>query len=583
MGNVQGSYKVKGLQLPGQSGKTRKMEDKITDLMREARNMNNDDDINIVITSNNRILVQQTTTRFDSDLGPVDGDSSSETSSTNSMTDDEGFILVNGADSWTSSAELSSKLEVEFIGMRMLLGKCSMVVCCANAVRFKRVKELVKMLQGSGKFNGKLNIWIDEAHKSLKLWRKYIDVLSYSKIKSVTLVTATWDPIDKLYTIPRIPYEITHPAVYRSLHECNWKIVEPLIDDNKSINEENTSDSSTTAPGYMTQVFGVNELWCRINKPGTCWLIPGNTKTITHDAIAEDLIERGWNGLKLNGKSKVIYINGESPKEYIEYNRKNEEPKDVLARLFDENPSLKERPFFVTGLNCIKEGITFQGENFMFDGAIIPNMSNASDAYQLACRIAGNIKGFELYETHKSPLIITSSRMEKKIKKQENMAIFLPRILYNAGRDIPTALDKSSAARGHVSHDPKGFGYRIFSRHEAYAAYISEVGRNESFTKEPNGGDKYPGKHICSVQSIRGALAQPRYLTEVIDKIDLAYGGSGAARTAFPCYLDLATAPNGLVWVVVISNKMEKSKISAADLKIPDESTKLLPLAKNYR
>ena len=574
MGNVQGSQKVKGIQLPAQSGKTRKMEDRIADYMKEARANNDDDDINFLISSNNKILVQQTTTRFDADLGPAE-----ETSSDSS--DDEGCILVNGAESWVSSAAMSPKIEVEYIGNLMLLGEYSMLVCCANAVRFKRLKELVIKLQSSTRFRGRINIWIDEAHKSLKLWKKYLDVLTYSKIKSVTLVTATWDPIDKLYSIPRITYEFTHPEVYRSLHESEWKIVEPLIDDDASINEENTLDSSTTAPGYITQVFGVKELWQRINRPGTCWLVPGNTKTITHDAIAEDLIERGWNGMKLNGKMKVIYEMGKPTKEYMEYNHNKEEPKDVLARLFRENPSLRTRPFFVTGLNCIKEGITFQGEAFMFDGAIIPNMSNASDAYQLASRIAGNIKGFGLYETHKTPLIITSSRMMKKIKKQENIAIFLPRILYTAGREVPTVLDKSTAARGKVPHDPKGFGYRVFSTYDTYVAYITDLGRRTLFTDAPNGGDKYPGKHTCSVQSSRGAEAQPRYLTEVIDKIDLAYGGSGAIKTGFPCYLDLATG--GLVWVAVVSDKMTKDAINAADLKYPDESQTLLPLAKDYR
>ena len=583
MGNVQGSTKVRGIQLPGQSGKTRKIEDRIADYMKEARSMNNDDDINIVITSNNKILVEQTTTRFDSDLGPVGGDSSSDDLSTDSSTNDEGFILANGADSWTSSAEIPPKLEVEIIGNRMILGECSMVVCCANGTRFKRLKQLLDKLQISSKFRGKINIWIDEAHKSLKLWKKYLSVLIYSKIKSVTLVTASWDPIDNLYRIPRIPYEITHPDVYRSLHECEWKIVEPLIDDNKSASEETTYDSSTTAPGYITQVFGDNNLWERINKPGTCWLVPGNTKTITHDAIAEDLIERGWNGIKLNGKMKVIYRSGEQDIDYMEYNKRKEEPKDVLARLFLENPSLKTRPFFVTGLNCIKEGITFQGEHFMFDGAIIPNMSSASDAYQLACRVAGNVKGLDLYKTHKSPLIITSSRMQKKIKKQENINIFLPRILYNAGRDIPTPLDKSTAARGRVPHDPKGFGYRVFKTFDKFNAYISDMKRKTLFTQEPNGVDKYAGKHTCSVQSSRGAEAQPRYLTEVIDKIDLAYGGGTATKTGFPCYLDLANAPNGLVWVAVITDKMKKEMIDAADLKNPDDSAELLPLAKEYR
>jgi hypothetical protein len=132
-----------------------------------------------------------------------------------------------------------------------------------------------------------------------------------------------------------------------------------------------------------------------------------------------------------------------------------------------------------------------------------------------------------------------------------------------------------------VPHDPKGFGYRVFSTYDTYVAYITDLGRRTLFTDAPNGGDKYPGKHTCSVQSSRGAEAQPRYLTEVIDKIDLAYGGSGAIKTGFPCYLDLATG--GLVWVAVVSDKMTKDAINAADLKYPDESPTLLPLAKDYR
>jgi hypothetical protein len=572
------SYKkVKGLQLPGQSGKTRKMEEKITEYMSLTRAENRDNDINIVFTSNNKILVEQTADRFDEDLGPA-----SEESSVSSNCSEEGdntAILTCGADQWTSSV----KLTVNDIVTNILTDEISMIVCCANGVRFRRMKEVLKKLEDCKRFSSSINLWIDEAHKSIRLWKKYIDILNYSKIKSVTLVTATWDPIDKVYNIPRITYEVTHPAVYRSLHECTWKIVEPLIDDSKSTDDDKPYDSSMTAPGYIAQIINDNNYWNLINKPGTAWLIPGNSKIITHNAIAEDLVGRGWNGLILNGERKMFISVDGVEIDYVEYNKEKKEPKDVLAKFFLEYPKFKENPFFVTGLNCIKEGITFQGEHFMFDGAIIPHMSNSSDAYQLACRLAGNVKGLYLYKTHKSPVIITSSRMEKKIKRQENIAIFLPRILYEEGRTLPTEIDKNRAARGHVPHDPKGYGFRIFNSYDDYSKYTKHLGRKTHFTKEPNGGEKYPGKHICSVQSSRGATTMPRYLSEVIDKIELAYGGKGASKTGFPCYLDVEEAPSGLVWVVVIPSTIDKALIEGADSKCSDMSKELLEKAKDYK
>lgn len=572
-----GYKKVKGIQLPGQSGKTRKMQDKLSEFMKQTRSENGEDDINILLTSNNKILVNQTTTRFDDDLGPVSERTS--VASDDSVEENGGVILTCGADPWTSS----TKLDVDGVVAGILTDILSMLVCCANGVRFKRLAVVLKKLEDAKRFKGSINIWLDEAHKYIKLLKKYIGILSYSKIKSVTLVSATWDPIDKLYSIPRITYEITHPSVYRSLHECTWEIVEPLIDDSKSTDDDNPYDSTTTAPGYIAQIISDTKRWSIVNKPGTCWLIPGNSKVITHNVIAEELIGRGWNGLILNGERKmmIISVDGEEI-DYSTYNKGNKEPKDVLERLFVEKPSLKTRPFFVTGLICLKEGITFQGKGFLFDGAIIPQMSNPSDAYQLACRLAGNVKGLPNYDPKKLPIIITSSRMEKKIKKQENIAIFLPRILYEEGRDIPTDIDKNRAARGRVAHDPKGLGYRIFSTYESYSSYVTDTGRKTAFKSEPNGEENYAGKHVCSVQSSRGALQKPRYLTEVIDKIDLAYGGKGATKTGFPCYLDVATSPQGLVWVVVISPKIDKKLIESADLKYPDESKELLEKAIAY-
>jgi hypothetical protein len=581
---IDGSDKVKGIQLPGQSGKTRKMEEKIAEYMRITRNNNGADDLNIMISSNNKLLVSQTMNRLNTDLGP-EMDDDSDSINTDSEAEDDGAeyaVLRNGAETWTCSAR-REPIELAFDIVDEIV---SMIVCCANAARFKKLIKVLERLQSSKHFKRKINIWIDEAHKCIKLLLKpkFNHVLSLSKIARVTLVTASWDPIDKYFNIERIPYEYTHPDVYRSLHECEWRIVEPLVpDDNESVDEAGPFDMSTGAPGYILQIFNNPELLTIIEQPGKHWLIPGNSMTVTHDAICNFLFARGWAGLKLNGKEKslTIHVNGEVI-EYNKYNANKEEPKDVLARLFREYPQLGDVPFFITGLNCIKEGITFQGEHFMLDGAILPNVASPSDAYQLACRLAGNLKGLPIYARYVKPLIITTSRMEKKIKKQENIAIYLPRILYEEGRTVPTQFDKNRAARGKVAHDIKGKGYRVFKNYEHFKGYATLLDKKTTFKEHPNPEDEHYPFHAASVQSTRGGTRKPRYLTEVIDKVELAYGGGGAMKTGAPCYLDIALIDT-LVWVVYIHDLPGIDRLVAnADSIYPDEAATWEPLAKNY-
>ena len=580
--NLPGFEKVNGIQLPGQSGKTRKMEEKITEYQQITRNDRGEDDFNIMISSNNKILVDQTMNRINTDLGPQ-LDEDNESVDTNSDAEDDGSeyaVLRNGAETWTSS---TNKEPME-LALDIIDDVVSMIVCCSNAARFKKLVKILERLQSSKHFKRKINIWIDEAHKCIKLLLKenFNRVLSFSKVARVMLVTASWDPIDKYFNIPRIPYQYTHPEVYRSLHECEWCIIEPIIpDDNESVDEPGTFDMNSKAPGYVLQIFTDITLVANIEQPGKHWLIPGNSLTKTHDAITDFLRSRSWSGLKLNGKEKVIYVNDRII-DYNIYNDKKEEPKDVLARLFNEYPELNEVPFFVTGLNCIKEGITFQSNSFMFDGAILPNVASPSDAYQLACRLAGNLKGLDNYEYYEKPLIITTTRMEKRIKKQENINIYLPRILYEEGRTLPTQLDKNRAARGKVSHDIKGKGYRVFKDYSSFKGYAELILKKSHFKEHPDSDDPHYPLHAVSVQSVRGGQRKPRYLSEVIDKIELAYGGGGGMKTGFPCYLDIAL-PDTLVWLVVIHDIPNIDRMVAnADRIYPDESHKWEPLAKNY-
>ena len=83
MGNTQsivGSEKVTGIQLPGQSGKTRKMEEKIKYFMEIARGGGEEDNLNILISANSKLLVEQTSSRFNEDLGPSSDTDTSDTS-----------------------------------------------------------------------------------------------------------------------------------------------------------------------------------------------------------------------------------------------------------------------------------------------------------------------------------------------------------------------------------------------------------------------------------------------------------------------------------------------------------------------
>jgi hypothetical protein len=580
--DVPGWEKVYGIQLPGQSGKTRKMEDKITEYMTVTRNDDGEDDFNIMITSNSKLLVEQSTSRLDGDLGPDDPEITNDIIDEDDMSDVSGTeyaVLKNGASTWTSS----NKTSVSDIVLGIIEDEISMIVCCANVPRFKKIIAILEYLEKSKNFKGRINLWLDEAHKYIKLLRKDVfnRILAFRRVARVCLVSASWDPIDKYYSIPRITYQYTHPDVYRSLHECEWRIIQPdVIEEETAEDDDSPFDMSSGAPGYIRKVFDNRELAAFIEQPGKHWLISGNSRTVTHDAIAVLLVERGWNGLILNGKDKVLrFANGDADIDYVFYNKQKLEPKDVLEGLFNDYPELHDAPFFITGLNCIKEGITFQGPAFMLDGAVLPDISSPSDAYQLGCRLNGNLKGMPIYAGYSKPLVVTSSRMEKKIKKQENIAIYLPRILYEAGINLPSPFLKRQAARGKVSHDIKGLGYRIFKDYHTFKCYIDLLGRRTHFSDVLKPGETL---HSVSVQSTRGGNSMPRYLTEVIDKIDLAYGGGGGIKTGFPCYLDI-TKPETLVWVAVVADLPDiKKRCANADRIYPDESLELLPLALDY-
>lgn len=569
--------KVRGIQMVAQGGKTRKMEEQIRNCMELARREGLEDDVNIVLSSNNKLLVEQTAGRFNERLGPP-VESDSESTSSEGSDDGQEYILKNGATSWTSSTGLS----VADIVLSILENECDMVIGCAHPARLRKLfgkNGVVERLVKNRHFSRRINIWIDEAHLSIRLWSKYLDILKHDAIKNFILVTATWDPIDKHFKVPRILREETHPKVYRRLAECCWVTLDPDHEEEiEETDEASPFDTSYRSPRFLRQVLndttkreetGSITLAEWIEQPGKIWLAFGDTRTESHDEIERILLherrDKNWSGLKLNGKGKDFLTIHGKVLNYNEYNSRREEPHAVLARAFEEFPSLLSGPFFITGLRCLKEGLTFQSEKVMINGETLPDMANPTEAYQACARTTGNVKAMTWYKHNPKALIITTPRMQKMILRQENINVHLNDILRDAGRLVPTELDKRRAARGHIEHDPRGIGYRVFNKRSSAIGHLKARGLTTRFGDRPNGVDPYNGLYICSIQSNRGAKQQPRYLTEAIDKVDLATGGNGAHKTLSPCYLDPTVASPILVWVTYIAPDEEKEDIEKAD------------------
>ena len=371
MGNTSG--KLKCLYFPAQSGKTQRVKDRI-DLLEALECFGDEGYINFLISSNNILLVEQTSTRFDS---PFD---------------------------WTS---VQQKPQIEKLAWDILKNKYNMVVMCANRPRLNHFKKLILELENCEHFNKKINIWIDEADANVNLWSTFTDVISKEIVESVTLVSATFDSVFKKYgRLSVIGSKKTYPDCYRSLKDSM----------------KYTIDFVGKPDEYIIHVL---QKFPHLVTPGTRGFIPGGYFKSSHDAIANILVkEYNFVVLIINGDRKEFLIPDKQPIEIDSY-FSTEELKDILARIYHEN-KFYEYPFAITGLECVKRGITFQSSDFLFDYGIVPPVTKKVEAYQLMARLFGNIGHFPDY---KPCSIYSTSSNFSKIQKQESMAINIARMV----------------------------------------------------------------------------------------------------------------------------------------------------------
>lgn len=406
--------KVKCLCLPTQSGKTRK----ITDLIRDELSDGFTDSsnvINIIISSNNQLLVKQTEARMQTDLG------------------DDDPVIVGDVFGWISKSAKKSNVSVEQLAWRISIGKISMVVVCANRPRLDYLSELLNEL--SRLDSKQVNIWIDEADATLNLWKGYAEIHSKPIIQQITLISATWHSVFARYeTLCVMGFPTTCPECYRGLKD-SLKHVE-------SVETEKAS----------AFVCAIIQKYPHLTTPGMKAFIPGDRTTASHDVIADMLhSEYGFVVVVYNGYRKEILVPGKPtidlrPLLTVLEHAPPPQFAEELAKLY-EKEGWDQYPFAITGLTCISRGVTMQSVpsdhgGFIFNYGIIPPIASKSEAYQTMGRLFGNIGDSPHY---KPVAIYTTKQMFAKVEKQESIAMNLARMVHESGNEQVGAAELKAA------------------------------------------------------------------------------------------------------------------------------------------
>jgi hypothetical protein len=401
--------KCKCLYLPAQSGKTRKMEELIKE--HKLGELFDPVDINIIISANSKLLVEQTKTRMTNDLA------------TESEAGANDACIKGNVFSWTSGTKESNITPVD-LAFR-LLGEIEMVVICAHATRLRYLLQTLERLTTCPMFTKKINIWIDEADNSINLWSKYENILAMRIINQVTLVSATFDSVMSKYkSLSVLPYLQTHPECYRGLRSairCEINFV-------------------GSAPEYVKRVIETNA--DKLVKPGMRAFIPGSIAKVTHNAIADFLHkEHGFVVIIINGERKEILVPDHEPIDLrcyltVENGQVPTEFNTQLAKLYKEN-NWARFPLAITGFYCVERGVTFQcgpeegvHDGFMFDYGIIPPIACAAEAYQTMARLFGNVGHIAGY---KAVDVYTNAVTFSRVERQEEIAINIARMVAEQG------------------------------------------------------------------------------------------------------------------------------------------------------
>ena len=539
MGVEQSNCKC--LWLPAQSGKTRKMEELIQQY-KQIGELFEPVDINIIVSANNLVLVEQTKTRMTNDLA---------TDSEEGVND---ACIQGNVFSWTSGTKESNISSGE-LAFRLLDGQIEMVVICAHATRLRHLLQTLERLASSRTFTKRINIWIDEADYSINLWSKYENILAMRCINQVTLVSGTFGPIMSKYKgLHVLPYLKTHPDCYRGLRSATRREVNFVVG---------------SASEYVRHVITAPAS-PHLTNPGMRAFIPGSSSTKSHDEIAHLLhTEFNFVVIIINGQRKEILVPGQhEPIDLhcyftIQDDQIPQEFNAQLATLYKEN-NWSRFPLAITGYMCVQRGITFQcgpeegvHDGFLFDYGVIPPNKCAPEAYQTMARLFGNVGDIPAY---KSVEIFTTTATFSRVEKQENIAINIARMVAEEHLEVVTKKEVKVAENIGLPDEVDISLYRIYDDERVVRDACKVLGYTYHSAKTNDAGFKE-----TSLNAKTGVAS----LMNAVMKVPTAYGTNHHVRTyrtCYPCYVDTANNAT-LRFVVIIRPGTDAGKIAECDSK----------------
>ena len=444
------------MHLPAQSGKTRKMTDLINKWNTQIEEQQSSSDMNLIFTSNTKLLVKQCRVRVekdcenteDSDDEDVD-DAVSEVSLDeieSEMSDTLGLDNDNNKQNIMKEAktfawihEKGHNLETVELASKIKNGTYSNIICCSNNKRMERAIQLLDLLKNeydeylyhskvvssfengeqmprfmyekskkelATSYSKRVNIWIDEADASLKFWKKYINCFTGSRyeglIHNIELISATLSPVYAFLSDRHIKarlrvYKSTHSDSYLRYSDCAIIHTYGYLANNPTDHIQNILDNE--------EIPSDCRLYC-----------PGLIKRSSHEEISALLQSHGFNVLIINSLNKEIRFElNRKPLSLEKLMDENMELSQVLNSIYHKY-GLDKQPFAVTGNICVGRGITFAGEQFMFTHGIIPETRDADEAYQSVARCIGNVLSKECFQL---PTIYISEKTHIKVLDAE--------------------------------------------------------------------------------------------------------------------------------------------------------------------
>ena len=561
MGNTPSVLsKLYTLILPAQSGKTRKVEERIAEF-KEICGNDGVYSIDILISANNQLLVHQTRARIKKDLGSADSspsasDDDSSYDGEEKEPEDSDAVIKGEIFSWTYGKK--TNIPFDSLKDKILLRDIELVLMCANKRRMTYLARMLTALVTHKRFKRSpfpIKIWIDEADATINIWRQFQEIIDLPAIKQVTLVSATFGSVLKRFDRLRvIPFQITYPPCYRRLKDFHQVIVE--------------LGANPPAVEFILHVLALNPALCA---PGQRLFTPGAYTKASHEEIADALAARGFATIIINGETKQLRIPGSPPIDLrpslscADPEMLPPEFNQTLAQLYYDN-NLKRFPMAITGYLCVQRGVTFQcaptetHNGFTFTNGIIPPNSNKAEAYQTTLRCGGNTGDFPDYVL---PTIYTNAKTFAGITEQEEIAVNLPKIVYDEGLEF---VDKHVFDRAAGKHTTwmvtPSFGTReaavvwstthIVWSHRDLAGHCKRDGTPDPITKlrnvtafGPKGfSDKSASTHM-STRDHRGENAELIISRdELIASGDLSRWGEG-----IPCVP--VVSATGLQYVIV--------------------------------